>query len=102
MAKPSLIAAALLACVTFATTAHAQDAADLYKTKCAACHGASGSVTPTGARMGASDFDSPAVAKESDQALFDIIKNGQKMMPMYRSLTDDQIKDLVKYIRSLK
>jgi len=52
--------------------------------------------------MGARSFQSPEVAKESDQTLFDITKNGKNKMPMYKSLTDDQIKNLVKYIRSLK
>jgi mono/diheme cytochrome c family protein len=52
--------------------------------------------------MGGRSFQSPEVAKESDQTLFDITKNGKSKMPMYKSLTDDQIKDLVKYIRSLK
>ena len=43
------------------------------------------------------------VAKESDSLLFDITKNGKNKMPAYNGkLTDDQIKDLVKYIRSLK
>ncbi len=79
------------------------DAASLYKTKCQMCHGVDGNPTPTGLRMGAGSFQSPEVAKESDSQLFDVTKGGKNKMPAYRGmLTDDQIKDLVKYIRSLK
>jgi mono/diheme cytochrome c family protein len=78
--------------------------ADLYKTKCQMCHGADGKGnTPMGPKIGVRDFHSPVVAKESDQMLFDITKDGKNKMPAYKGkLTDDQIKDLVKYIRSLK
>ena len=79
-------------------------AADLYKTKCASCHGADGvGNTPVGKKLGVRDFHSPAVVKESDTELFDITKNGKEKMPAYdKKLTDDQIKDLVKYLRGLK
>jgi len=84
--------------------ASAQDAGDLYKTKCASCHGADGKGdTPVGKKIGVRDFHSPEVTKESDQELFEISKNGKNKMPKYDGkLTDDQIKSLVKYIRSLK
>ncbi len=82
----------------------AQDAADLYKTKCMSCHGADGKGdTAIGKKLEVRDFHSPAVAKESDQELFEITKKGKNKMPAYdKKLTDDQIKDLVKYIRALK
>jgi mono/diheme cytochrome c family protein len=82
----------------------AQDAADLYKSKCQACHGADGKGdTPAGKKLGVKDFHSPDVAKMSDQELFAITKNGKDKMPPYdKKLTDEQIKELIKYIRSLK
>jgi len=85
-------------------SASAQSAADLYKTKCQVCHGADGKGdTPAGKKLGAKDFHSPEVAKMSDQELFDITKNGKEKMPAYNNkLTDDQLKDLIKYVRSLK
>lgn len=78
--------------------------ADLYKTKCAACHGADGKAdTPIGKKMGVKSFADPEVAKNSDQTWFEITKNGKGKMPGYNGkLTDDQIKDLVKHIRALK
>ena len=82
----------------------AEDTAALYKTKCAACHGSDGKGdTAAGKKLGARDFHSPEVAKMSDTELFDITKKGKEKMPAYdKKLTDDQIKDLVKYIRGLK
>jgi mono/diheme cytochrome c family protein len=78
--------------------------AALYKSKCAACHGADGKGdTPAGKKLGARDLHSPEVAKMSDTELFDITKKGKEKMPAYdKKLTDDQIKELVKYVRSLK
>lgn len=94
---------ALLALV--AVGAYAQDdAAALYKSKCQVCHGADGKGdTPAGKKIGAKDLHAPEVAKMSDAELIEIVKKGKEKMPAYAGkLTDDQIKGLVKYIRSLK
>ncbi len=86
-----------------ALPAAADDAAALYKSKCQMCHGADGKGSPAGQKMGARDFHSPEVAKETDADLFKITKEGKNKMPKFDGkLTDDQIKDLVKFIRSLK
>lgn len=93
-----------LAFLTFAVSAAAQGAADLYKSKtCAACHGADGKgATPMGQKTSARDFHSPDVQKQTDQELFDVVKNGKNKMPAYKDkLSDDQIKELVKYAREL-
>jgi len=79
------------------------DTAALYKSKCQICHGPDGKGSAVGAKLGVKDFHSPEVAKMSDQELFEITKKGRDKMPGYdKKLTDDQIKALVKYIRSLK
>lgn len=80
------------------------DAPAVYKAKCAMCHGADGKGdTGIGKRVGLRSLQSPEVAKESDQLLFDITLNGKAKMPAYKGkLTDDQIKNLVKYMRSMK
>jgi cytochrome c5 len=96
------VAVVLMAAFSAGSALAQNDAANLYKAKCQMCHGATGSPTPTGVKMGARSFQSPEVSKESDQTLFDITKSGKNKMPMYKSLTDDQIKNLVKYMRSLK
>jgi mono/diheme cytochrome c family protein len=87
-----------------AAGARAQDVAALYKAKCAVCHGADGKGdTPAGQKLGAKDFHSPDVAKMSDAELFEITKKGKDKMPGYDGkITDDQIRELVKYVRSLK
>jgi mono/diheme cytochrome c family protein len=86
-----------------AAGASAEDAAALYKSKCQACHGPDGKGdTAAGKKLGVKDFHSPDLAKISDAELFDITKKGKDKMPGYdKKLTDDQIKDLIKYIRSL-
>jgi cytochrome c6 len=102
--KISQIAIAVALLAFAATAARAEDAAALYKSKCQACHGAEGKGdTPAGKKVGARDFHSPEVAKMSDAELFDVTKKGKEKMPAYdKKLTDDQIKELIKYIRSLK
>ena len=96
-------ATALAAVLSLPLSAHAQDAATLYKSKCAACHGADGTGSPMGKKMGAHDFTSADVQKMSDADLTDIITNGKDKMPKYgSSLKPDQIKDLVAYIRTMK
>lgn len=75
----------------------------LYKSKCQICHGADGAGSAAGKKMGAKDFKSAEVAKESDSELFDVTKKGKGKMPSFdKKLTDEQVKALVKYIRSLK
>jgi cytochrome c6 len=81
----------------------ADDAAALYKSKCQACHGADGKPSAAGEKLGAKDFHAPDVAKMSDADLVKITKEGKGKMPAYASkLTDDQINDLVKFVRTLK
>jgi mono/diheme cytochrome c family protein len=79
------------------------DAASLFKGKCAACHGADGSGNTTvGKSMKIRDFHSPDVQKQTDPQLTDMITNGKGAMPSYKGkLTDDQIKELVGYVREL-
>ena len=87
------------------TCAFAQDdAAALYKSKCQVCHGADGKGdTPVAKKLGVKDFHDPEVAKQSDAQLFELVKKGKDKMPAYDGkLTDDQIKQLVKFVRSLK
>lgn len=84
------------------TSMRAQDAASLYKSKCAGCHGPDGTGSAMGKKMGAQDFTTADVQKMSDTELSDIITNGKGKMPAYKSLTPDQVKGLVAYIRTMK
>lgn len=86
-----------------AALANAQDAGALYKTKCAACHGADGNPSATGKMMGAQPFSAPEVAKESDSDLTQAIAHGKNKMPAYgKTLKDSDIKELVSYIHELQ
>lgn len=72
-----------------------------YKSKCAMCHGADGKgQTPMGKSMKAKDFASEDVQKMSDAELTDAITKGKAPMPAMKSLTSDQVKDLVSYVRA--
>ena len=77
--------------------------ADLYKSKCAACHAPDGSGnTPAGKTLGVGDLRSPDTQKLSDAQLAEIIAKGKNKMPAYeKSLTPDQINGLVAFIREL-
>ena len=85
-------------------SAYAQNASEtLYKSKCAACHGADGSGSATGKKMGAHDFTTADVQGMSDAELSTIITNGKNKMPAYgKSLKAEDIKGLVSHIRTLK
>jgi len=77
---------------------------DAYQKKCAMCHGADGKgETPTGKSMKLRDLGSDDVQKQSDAQLIDITANGKAKMPAYKGkLTDEQIKDVVAFIRTMK
>jgi cytochrome c6 len=69
-----------------------------YKAKCAGCHGADGKGKDA---LKTQDLGSSDVQKMSDADLSGIITNGKGKMPAYKSMSADQVKDMVAYIRSL-
>jgi len=79
------------------------DAASLYKTKCAACHGADGKGdTTVGKKLGARDLNSAEVQKQSDAQLTEVVTKGRNKMPAYEGkLSKEQIAQLVAYIREI-
>jgi len=89
--------------MALATSMAAQSAQDLYKSKCQGCHGADGKASAVGKKLGAKDFSHPDVVKMSEADLAKITTDGRNKMLAYKGkLTDDQIKDLVKYIKQMK
>jgi cytochrome c6 len=95
----------VLACtLLFSTWSLADEGADIFKSKCAMCHGADGKgETSMGKMMKLRDLGSAEVQSQSDADLIGIITNGKGKMPKYEGkLTADQIKDVVKHIRTLK
>jgi len=95
-----LLACGIMAVCSVSVTA--QDAAATYKTKCAMCHGPDGKSTATGLKMGAHDFTSAEVQKQTDAQLTESITKGKGKMPSYTGkLKDTEIKDLVAFVRGL-
>jgi cytochrome c553 len=82
----------------------ADSGADIYKSKCSACHGASGAGdTMLGKNLKIRPLGSADVQKQSDDELFAITSKGTNRMPAFnRKLSKDQIADVVRYIRTLK
>lgn len=96
------VLAAAAFCFALSFPAHAQDAGSIYKGKCAGCHGADGTGSAIGKKLGAHDFHSPDVQKQSDDDLAAAIAKGKNKMPAYeKTLKPDDIKGLVAYIRTL-
>jgi len=101
----SAAACGLFLAFAFAPVARGDNPGEtLYKQKCASCHGADGKGdSPMGKNLKLRDLGSDDVQKQSDAELTEITANGKGKMPAYKGkLTDDQIKQLVGYIRSLK
>jgi cytochrome c6 len=96
--------AVILALFLLIAPAKSQGAGEqIYKTKCASCHGADGvGATPAGKATKARDFCSDEVKKETDEEWTGIIVKGKNKMPSYdRKLSDAEVKEVVAYIRSL-
>jgi cytochrome c553 len=77
--KKVILAVLLLALALFLVLPNlswAQGPEEIYKAKCAGCHGADGNGTAAGTKMGAQAFSSPAVQKMSDAEIADFIENG--------------------------
>ncbi len=95
----------MLACVAAtAVSVSAQQAAGVYKAKCAPCHGVTGEAdTPAGKAFKVPSFSSDGVLKQSDADLLEIARNGRGKMPAWHDkLSDDQLKGLVTFIHSLQ
>lgn len=102
-------AAAVILMATFiAGSVFAQTpGATVYNTcspKCSMCHGADGlAATPSGKAMKVLSFKDPAMIKATDARFFTSTKEGKGKMLAYKGkLTDQQIKDVIAYIRTLQ
>ncbi|MBI4522259.1 MAG: cytochrome c [Deltaproteobacteria bacterium] len=110
----------LISCLVFivsitlrlAPLSAAEETATLFRELCSVCHGVGGKgdgPSAQGLEPKPADFTNcKAMAKDSDDVLFKIIKGGGQsagrstVMPAWRdSLSDQQIGDLIKFIRGL-
>ena len=70
-----------------------------YQSHCINCHGANGA----GEIPNIPDFSRGESLLQSDNALLETIKSGKGMMPAYRGIfSDDEIRDVIAYLRILR
>ena len=109
--KPHLLLGTAASILTLAASAaRAADAPETWGKNCAACHGADGAGhTKAGKMLGAKDLTDAAYQKSfTDDEAFKSVKEGfkdttgkDKMKPFSDKLSDDEIKALVAYVRTL-
>ena len=107
--KKIILFAAILG-LAAAFTVRADAVKDNWDTLCVKCHGADGKGdTKMGAKLGAKDFtDAKVQADLKDDAAYKALKEGLKtddgktLMKPFDQLSDDDIKALVAYVRTLK
>jgi cytochrome c6 len=79
----------------------AQSGEAIYKANCQSCHGSTGTPNPGIAK--AMGVKAASEYKSSEAEMIDAVKNGKgKMKAFSGKLTDDQIKAVVAYFRTLK
>jgi mono/diheme cytochrome c family protein len=109
--KPPLVGAwvpvaILVICITMAPSPAAGQGntagADVYKAKCATCHGQDGSGnTPVGKSLQVADLRSAAVQSKSDTELTQSVTEGKNNMPGFKgNITDDEIHAVVTFVRT--
>ena len=103
LATAAVIAGLLISTRPLAINAAAEDAATLFKTKCAVCHSADGSGnTAQGKALKVRDLRSPEVQKLNDAQMAEIITKGKNKMPaLGKNFTQEQVKQLVALIRGM-
>ena len=103
MKKAVAITIALFVLAIALPVVAADPGATLFAQKCGACHGKTGaSDTPIGKTKNLKSFGSADVQTLTDQQLFDQIATGKGHGYKAKGLTDEQIKSLVTFIRTLK
>ena len=110
MKAVNITAALLGLCLAAPTLIHAADATETWSKNCASCHGKDGAGhTKAGRLLGVKDLTDAQYQKGfTDADAFKDVKEGlkdkdgkDKMKPFADKLSDDEIKGLVAYIRTL-
>ena len=82
--------------ILLAVPAMAEDGAALFKAKCAACHG------PDGTKLAKANLSSAEVQGKTDADLATFIGTNAKHNFKTKGLSDEQIKSVVTFLRTLK
>jgi len=103
--KTSIRSQVVLAVVVLlaGASAFAQSGDATYKSKCAMCHGATGTPSAGMAKaMGIKATSDTDIQKLSVAQITDTVKNGKGKMKPVSGLTDDQVKEVAAFFKSLK
>jgi cytochrome c6 len=94
-----LAAAVLLA----GSMCFADDGGAIYKSKCAACHGATGTPSAGMAKMlGIKPVSDPSIKSLTEAEVEAAVKNGKGKMKPVAGLSDAQVKAVAEYFKTLK
>lgn len=80
------------------------EAKTVFTNRCQSCHGADGKGNQTMAKALQTtipDFTSKDIAKKPDSELLGALSKGKGKMPPQTGLSDQELKDLVAYVKSL-
>jgi cytochrome c6 len=89
---------------TAAVAADADTGKAIYEKSCVSCHGKDGKGNPAMAKVLGEkglDLTSKDVTQKSDEQLLKIIAEGSGKMPAQKSLSKDEQKQVISYVRSL-
>lgn len=97
--RPLLLAAVLFAVAPTVRASDSDQGAVLYRQHCASCHGATG----RGEMPGVPNFARGDALLRTDAELLERIRRGRLAMPGYFGiLTDEEILDVVSFLRTLQ
>jgi mono/diheme cytochrome c family protein len=75
----------------------------IFQANCLVCHGEDGSGSDVGKSLHAADLRSSTVQTKSNAALAHFIDEGKGAMPAFKDRLDDQqVLDVVRYLRTLR
>jgi mono/diheme cytochrome c family protein len=101
MIRSQFVLAAVVAVA--GTMCFAQDGAALYKSKCQACHGATGTPSPAMAKMmGIKPTSDASIQALSADQVAATVKNGKGKMKPIAGLSDDEVKAVAAFFKTLK
>jgi len=85
----------------WSTSANAQTGENIFRAKCAVCHGLDGGgQTANGKKLKVPDLRSDRVQHHDDDELLDIVTNGKGEMPPFgKKYSAEKIQQVVAYVR---
>ncbi len=103
--RTAVMVAAVAATVAFASTVLAADlevGKKVFSQKCASCHGPDGKGNPKMAAMLKVTLpDLTAGVNKTDAELTQLVTEGKKPMPSFKSLSKDEVDGVIHFVKSL-